>query len=127
MLRGSRTIGTSLPPVPAVRNSCTSPPVAATVDRGATTKTNPRETLARYTDKPDPLRIRSALDRKGSKFLLRKAEPGHSAEMAMAVNGITTSLIALATTGHYPPAARGGPSRATCPPAPTRHSRLSIP
>jgi hypothetical protein len=74
--------------------------VAASVEHGATTTTNPRETLARYTDKPDPLRIRSALDPKGSKFLLRKSKWGYSAEMAMAVNGISIYLIPLATRGH---------------------------
>ena len=56
---------------------------------------NRRERLARYTDKPDPLRMGSAVDPKGSKLLPRKAKWRYSAEMVVAVNGISIASMAI--------------------------------
>ncbi len=54
-------------------------------------RTNPRERRARYTDKPDPLRMRSAVDPKRFKHFAAEADMGYCAELAMLVNGISIS------------------------------------
>jgi hypothetical protein len=49
--------------------------------------------------------MRSAVDPKGSKFLLPKVKWSYSAEMVIAVNGISIASIVLATGGRFRPQA----------------------
>jgi hypothetical protein len=74
-------------------------PVAATVENSATTRTKVRGTLARYTDKPDPLRMKSAVGPKGSNLFWQEMERHYSANMVMIVNGAPKRVLPLATRG----------------------------